>query len=310
MTGRQLGWIFGILVLLLATWLLLRSRGDAGPADGLDLAAHIESDVSYIRIEPPDGAALELERRDSGWEVDGYPAVDSLAAATVAGLDTLPVGRLIARSAMSHERLDLTSEAAVRVHVGPPGRPDAEFLVGGTGRDGRFVRLPAEDAAYVFPDTILAPLVEDERTWRDFTIARVDTATLRHIVIRRNGEPAVELSRAAGAGDRWAVNGLPADTAAMRVYMETLARLRATGFPADSFVYAADFEDPLAAVDLYEDDSALRGPGRVPDVSLLFSTGLDHPDVLVRRADSPIVYALDRSRANLLTSPAQRLLAR
>lgn len=327
MSGRQLGWIFGVLVLMLAAWLLLRSRSGQRASEGLDLASRVGADVSYIHIQRPGDSAIELERRTDGWTVNGYPAVDSLVAATVEGLDTLGIGRLIARSAASHERLDLTPDAAVHVRVGPPNRPDAEFLVGGTGRGGRFVRLPAEDAAYVLPDTILAPLVRGERAWRDFTIARVDTASLQRVVIRRADAPDIELSRTAepdgeavaardGAADdrpaapAWTVDGFPADTAVMRVYLETLARLRATGFPADSFVYAADFENPLAILDLYQGEGAPAGPERIPDVSLLFATGLDHPDVMVRRADDPIVYALDRPRANLLTTRAERLRAR
>lgn len=306
MSRRQLTWIFGLAVLMLAGWLLVRSVGGGNDGDeGLDLGARIGPDVAYLRIDRPNDPVIELVRRSDGWTVNGYPARDSLVNATAAGLDTLPPGRLIARSPANHARLGLTSGAAVRVRIGPAGDPDADFLVGGTGTGGRFVRLPDADEAYVLPGRILDPLAGEETDWRDFMIARVDTAALRRIEIRRGDQVVAELERGT-SGEGWRVAGAPADSAVMRSYLMALSRLEAMGFPADSFVYAADFEHPMATVNLFLEGGDPRAPG----VSLLFSTGLDHPDVLVRRADDPIVYALDRRRANLLTTTAERLRAR
>jgi len=312
-TGRQLGAIFGVLAALLAGWFLVRGRtAGSDPADGLDLGALVGPDVAYIHIDSPDAGPIELVRRADGWTVNGYPALDSLVDATLGRLDTLPPGRLIARNPASHERMELTDEAAVRVRVGPAGLPVADFLVGGAGLDGRFVRLPDTDAAYILPRGVMDALVAPERSWRDFTIVRADTASLRRVVIRRGDGIAAELNRAEGeAAGGWTVNG-PAtdgaatDTTVMRVYLEALADLQGTGFPADSFVYAADFENPIAVVELYAGEDGVR----VPDTALLFSTGLGHPDVLVRRADDPIVYSVDRPTANLLTSGVERLLGR
>lgn len=311
MTGRQLGGIFGMLALLLVAWFFVRGRDGGDPADGLDLGSRVGGDVAYVHIDPPDADPIELERRTDGWTVNGYPARDSLVEATLARLDTLPAGRLIARNPASHGRMGLTSEAAVRVRVGAAGDPEADFLVGEAGIDGRFVRLPDAEPSYVLPRAAMDPLAAPERSWRDFTVIRADTAALRRIVIRRGDEITAELSRAGGGGDGWSVvgaatNGAVADTAIMRVYLETLADLQATGFPADSFVYAADFENPMAVIELYTGEDGVAGP----DTALLFSTGLDHPDVFVRRADDPIVYAIERQVANLLTSNAERLRGR
>lgn len=305
MNRRQLVAIFGLVAVMLAGWFLLRGGKEGDRDVGLDLGARIGPDVDYLRLDRPDEPPIELVRRADGWTVNGYPALDSLVNATLAGLDTLPAGRLISRSPANHERLGLTAETGVRVQVGPAGDPEADFLVGKKGVDGRFVRLPGSDDSFVLPAGPLDPLTGDVTEWRDFMIARVDTAALRRIEIRRGDGITAELERP-DTGTRWTVGDAPADSALMRSYMMVLSRLEATGFPADSFVYAADFEHPMATVNLY-----YAGDGaRTPDVSLLFSTGLDHPDVLVRRADDPIVYALDRRRANLLTTTAERLRAR
>lgn len=309
MSGRQLGGVFGVLALLLTAWLLARGRDGGDPTDGLDLGALVGDDVAYVLIDPPDAEPIELERRTGGWTVNGFPALDSLVDATLSRLDTLPPGRLIARNPASHERMGLTEDAGVRVRVGPAGAPAADFRVGDAGIDGRFVRLSNADPAYVLPRAAMDPLAAPERSWRDFTVVRADTMALRRILIRRGEEVVAELSRPDGQNG-WSVygtaaNGAPADTAVMRVYLEALADLQATGFPADSFVFAADFDDPIAVVELYTGEDGVAGPA----TALLFSTGLDHPDVLVRRADDPIVYAIERSVANLLTASAARLRA-
>lgn len=294
---------------MLVALLLLGDGEEDASADELDLGARIGPDVSYIRLDRPGGGLLELNHRDEGWTVNGYPASDSLATATVAGLDTLPPGRLISRSATNHERLGLSSGEAVRVRVGPAGEPVADFLVGGSGTDGRFVRLPGEERSYVFPAPIVGPLTRGEAEWRDYTIVEVDTASLRRIDIRRRGGPGAELAR---AGSSWTVDGTPADSSVVQAYLRILAGLESTGFPADSFVYAADFENPVAEVRLYAaaGENEVTTVTGVPDVSLLFSESPGHPDVLVRRADDPIVYAIDRQRANALTSPAGSFRAR
>ncbi len=304
MTGRRLAWILGIAALMFAALLLVREDPGGEPdGEGLDLGARIGPDVSYMRIDHPDGDVLELNRRDEGWTVNGYPAVDSLASATASGLDTLHPGRLISRSVSNHERLGLSEGTAVRVRVGPAGAPTADFLVGGSGADGRFVRLPDGERSYVFPGRVMNPLAGTEADWRDYTIARVDTAALRRIEIRRLGRAGAVLTRSGSAPSGWAVDGAPADSTVVEAYLRILADLESTGFPADSFVYAADFENPAAEVRLYLQDGA-ESVGNVPDVSLLFSDSPGHPDALVRRADDPIVYAIDRRRANALTSPA------
>ena len=307
MTFRQLGWIFGVLAVLAAGWLLARDRNpDGGAAEDLDLGVLIDPGAPYIRIAPPDGESFVLERRSDGWTVNGYPARDSLVDATLDALAGSAPARLVARTRANHDRLGLTAEAGTRVSVGAAGRPATEFLVGESGPDGRFVRLVDADPSHVLPPGMLDSFTAGENGWRDFLVARVDTAALQRIVIRRGTGEAVELSRSSGAPSGWAVDGMPADTAVTRVYLETLANLEATGFPADSFVFAADFENPLATVELY---TATDGAGH-PDGALLFSTGLDHPDVFVRRADDPIVYAIGRTRANLLTASAAHLRGR
>ena len=301
MTRRQLGFVFGILVALSAAWLTVRDRASSS-GESLDLGAMVGRNVSQLRITLPDTSVIRLQLVAEHWTVNGYPARDSLVDDLLAQLDTLPEARLIARSPTTHKRLGVAAETAIRVELGPAASPDAVLLLGSLGPEGRFVRLPDQPEVFVVPEAAIQDLNRPEFRWRDPTIVAVDTASLNRIVIRRGSSRSVSVSRdETGA---WLVDGTAADTMVMRVLLESVADLRTTGFPADSFVFAVDFDQPSAILDLYV------GPDRpdIPPISLLFASIPTRDDVLVRRADNPIVYAIDSRRANLLTSGRSRLI--
>lgn len=309
MTART---VFALLLLVsgLVAWFVLSDDAPDDEEPGLDLAALVPDPTRRISVESAGSPTVEVVRRDAGWNVDGYPARDSLIDAALASLRTAPPLRLIARSEATHERMGLADTAALRVTLsGPAGAPPATLLVGDEGRDGRFVRLPGSESAFVAPGGLLDAFVRPAGEWRDFTILQADTAAIARIVIRREGRVVADLRRArAGGGARWTAwkaGDAIADPDRMRLYLETLARLDASGFPADTFVFAADFENPVATVELYAEDA----PGLAPSVTLLFSTALDHPHILVRRGDRPIVYAVDRVRATFLTSTGESIAA-
>lgn len=301
MTRRQLGVVFGILAALSVVWLSVRDR-ESSPGESLDLGARFERNVSDIRITLPDASAIRLQLVLDHWTVNGYPAKDSLVETLLAQLDTLSAARLIARNPATHERLGVDADAAVRVEFGPAASPDAVFLLGNSGAEGRFIRLPDRPEVFVVPGSAIRDLDRQEFRWRDPTIVTVDTANLSRIVIRRGSDLPVTVGRAESGA--WLIDGTPADTTLMRLMLETVADLQATGFPADSFVYAVDFDQPSAILDLYLGVDLTDAP----TVSLLFASIPARTDVLVRRADNPIVYAVDARRANLLTAGRTRLI--
>ncbi len=299
MTRRQLGFVFGVLAALSAVWLSVRDRESSG--ESLDLGAQIEGNISELRISPPDAPVIRFQLAAGGWTVNGYPAMDSLVRDLLAQLDTLPEARLIAQNPATHERLGVAAEMAIRVELGPAASPDAVLLLGSSGPEGRFIRLPDQPEVFVVPEAAIQDLDRAEFRWRDPTIVAVDTAALSRIVIRRGSSRPVTVNR--DQTGTWLVGGSAADTTVMRLLLESVADLRTTGFPADSFVFAVDFDEPNATLDLYV------GPDlpNEPPISLLFASIPTRSDVLVRRADNPIVYAIDSRRANLLTSGRSRL---
>ncbi len=302
MTRRQLGFVFGLLALLTGAWFALRSDGlGSGPAGGtLDLAAAVGSDVSQIRIVEPDSGVIQLGIDDGRWMVNGYVAEDSLLEAMLTRMAALAPARVIARNPANHARLGVADDSTRRVEFGPAGDPAFVFLLGGAGPEGRFVRLPDRPEVYVVELAAVRDLDRNQVQWRDPTIASVDTAALRRIAIKRGTDPFFEVRR--DQSGTWRIAGALADTAVIRLFMETMMDLEATGFPADSFVFAVDFDRPDAILNLY---SGVL-PTDPPSWSLLFATVATRPEVLVRRADDPIAYATDPATANLLVGGRSR----
>lgn len=302
MTRRQLGFVFGALAGLSAAWFAVRGADrSADNGDGrLDVAARISSGVSVVRVLAPDSTDLRLELDEGGWIVNGYPAADSLMETVLTRLASLPPARLVARNPANHDRLGVSSESARRVEMGRANGPSLVFLLGSAGPEGRFIRLPDRPEVYVVSAAAVRDLDRNEAQWRDPTITEVDTAALTRIVVTRGANPAFEIRRGAEGG--WRTGDAPADTMVVRIFLERVANLKALGFPADSFVFAVDFDRPDATLDLYVGTSPMDPPA----VSLLFGSAENRSEVLVRRADDPIAYAIDAATANLLTAGPSR----
>lgn len=304
MNRRQLGIVFGLLAALVAVWMALRSAGDTRGNGTLDIGDSLGTDISYVSIEMPGDPVVRLEARESGWTVDGYPAEDSVVSAMLAWLDTLPPARLVARSPSSHGRLGVVDSVASRIEFGNADGPQFGFLLGGSGPEGRFVRLSGQPEVFVVPDSAVIDLDRSLVGWRDLTIATVDTAALSRFVIRRGARDVVVVTR--NAPDSWSVDGTAVDTTRIRVFLETVSSLEANGFPADSFVFAVDFDRPQATLDLYQGGL----PTDPPAVSLWFASIPERSEVLVRRADDATAYALEPLVANLLTAGRLRWTSR
>lgn len=302
MRTKSLLWIFGSLAVLLIVYAGLRiaGAGAAGRAShGLAIAEWVDEGATLIRVlGPAADDSLRLDRATGKWTVNGYPADSAAVRRLLSSLGSLREGELIARSPENHGRLGVAGPGSRRVEIGPPGDPAVSFFLGGSGPRGRYVRLDGADEVYLVDASALDPLTRDPDTWRDRSIATLDTARVRRVEIRREGT-ALTLSR---GEEGWRVGEAVADTARVRRMLEALADLRATGFPTDSAAWQADFEAPDATVDVYDD--AGEGPTPVPLLSLLFAAENEGSAYLVRRADRPLVVELAGWSADrILVSP-------
>ncbi len=88
--------------------------------------------------------------------------------------------------------------------------------------------------------------------------------------------------------------------------LETVAELRAAGFPTDSQALAADFDRAYASLELYDEGG--RTAGAAPLLSLLFVRPEEGRDYLVRRGDRPLMYRLPAWTVERLLPTREALL--
>jgi hypothetical protein len=306
--SRQLKVIFaalGVLILAYAAVQFLSGNGRAASGESIAAAAH--DGFSVVRILTPEAAdSVRLEHTESTWTVNGYPADTTLIREMVGGLDSARVSRLVARSVTNHARLGVSVDSARRVEIGPVGNPDAVFLLGGGGTDGRFIRFPSSDDVFAVPAASMRPFGRSVEDWRDRIIAAVDTSMVRRVVVQRDDEPVPSLLTRIGGQEvsSWTLDGDPTDSTAVEALLEETAELTATGFPSDSIAFAVDFGSPVAVLEMFDSDE----PGAAPALSLLFLTAPDAPEFLVRRADNPLAFRISAAQTERLLPSRARLL--
>ncbi len=261
---------------------------------------------SLVRVLPPEAAdSVRLAEVRGAWTVNGYPADSALVRELAEALDSARVGRLVAQSATNHSRLGVSDDLARRIEIGPAGNPDAIFLLGGGGADGRFIRFPESDDVFAVPAVPMRPFGRSVEDWRDSVVASVDTASVTRITVRRNDQPAPALlTRSQQDATLWSLDGLAADSLWLALLLQETAGLTAIGFPSDSVAFAVDFDDPVAMLDMFDSDA----PGAAPALSLLFVIAPDAPEFLVRRADDPLAYRISPTQAERLLPTRSMLL--
>lgn len=288
MSERHVKIIFGVLAALVAAWAGVEFAGGDGDGGGgeLGLAAAVDGPPSVVRVYRAGGDSVRLELTGDSARVNGFPADSAGAASLFAALDTARAGELVSRNPDNHGRLGVAATAADSVVVGPPGSPAFTFLLGSSGRGGRFVRRPGEDRVYLLERPAATNLGRSEQRWRDRTVAELDTARVARLALERGGERSVLVRE--GEGWRFAAGGA-ADTSQVETLLGELSDLRASGdVPADSVVEAADFSAPDATLRTF---ASADGNGS-PTLTLRgVSMGEDGP-YLVRRGDAPWTWAL------------------
>jgi len=306
--SRQLKVVFVALAVLVLSYVAVQLlSGNGRSSGGEGIAASVRGEFSVVRVLTPNAAdSVRLEGADGYWTVNGYPADSALVRELAEGLVTARVGRLVARSASNHARLGVSEDSARRIEIGPVGDPEAMFLLGRGGTDGRFIRFPPSDDVFTVQAASVRLLGRSAEDWRDRVVAAVDTSIVSRIVVRRNDQPAPTLlERIAGdAAASWSLEGEAADSATVEALLQESAQLTATGFPSDSVVFAVDFDSPVAVLEMFASDE----PGAAPALSLLFLTAPDAPEFLVRRADNALAYRISAVQAEWLLPTRAMLL--
>jgi len=236
----------------------------------------------------PEHDTVRLERTTTGWTVDGFRADSAKVANLLDVIVDLGSDLLVARNPGNHFAMGVSADSGRLVEVYTEAGGPLGFHLGkrDLAAGGYFVRQPGADAVFRLEGPAGGYLGRDRDGWRDRAIARVDTATVREIFIRR-GDDELVIRRAPGI---WQVDGAPADTSAVAGALRTLAAIGATGFPTDEEAAAADFTNPDIEVDIFAEAA-----GDVTDRDLVLSLRLiadDGGDWLIRKADDVEIYHL------------------
>jgi len=282
------------LLLAIAALLALPRLFRSGGRGSLDVeggfAFRVSGPVTRVDvIQLSTGDTISLRRTDGTWVVGAFAADTAKIRTLLENLPELHADQLVARNPSNHERLGVAEGTGRRIEVYTESGGPFAFRLG--NRDlaagGYYVREPEGDEVFRLDGPTGGYLSRDRDGWRDRVIARVDTAAVRDLIIRRGGDETV-LRLADGA---WTVDGAAADTAAVRSMLRLLANLSTSGFPSDEQARTTDFSTPDAELDVF-----VEGGGGVTDRELGLGLRLvqdeDAGDWLVRRLDGSDVYRL------------------
>ena len=295
MKPGQLKWIAILLGAAVLLWLvptLVRDDGGGGTVEvGTGFTFQVPDSITRIDvIERPSGDTIRLDRGPVGWMVDGHPADARKVADLLDAVDSLHSDILVARNPANHAAMGVVADSGRRIEIYTEAGGPLAFLLGhrDLNAGGWFVRHADADEVYRLEGPAGGYLGRDVAGWRDRTIATVDTAMVREILIRR--PPGELVLRRTDAGWRLGEDAVP-DTAVVETLLRQLPLLSASGFPTDAEAAAIDFETPDAELDVFvESEGDVTGRQLVMALHLVQDE--EAGDWLVRPADSPEVYRL------------------
>lgn len=300
MNNKQLKLIAIVLGAAVLLYLprIFRDDGSGGSIDvGDGFRFVLEDTVTRIDIVEPDNAGtIRLDHGSNGWTVDGYRADERKVENLLEVLPNLYSDVLVARNPTNHNRMGV-SESGRRISVYTDDPVPLEFYLG--IRDirgaGYFVRIPEMDAVFRLDSPVCGYLNRERDGWRPRTIAAIDTAQVRQIVLQREGTETI-LHR----GDSgWTAGEAVADSAALQGILGLLPNLSLTAFTSEEEAAAADFSQAQTAVDVFysTEEAAME---ETPALSLLLIQDEEQGDWLVRHTAGSEVYRLATFTVNRL----------
>jgi hypothetical protein len=300
MNAKQLKLIAIVLGAAVLLYLprIFRDDGSGGSIDvGDGFRFVLEDAVTRIDIVEPDNAdTIRLEDGSNGWTVDGYRADETKMENLLEVLPDLYSDVLVARNPTNHTKMGV-SESGRRISVYTNGPTPLEFYLG--NRDirgaGYFVRALGIDAVFRLDSRVSGYLNRERDGWRPRTIAAIDTARVRQIVLQREGTETVFHRGDSG----WTAGEVAADSASLQGILGLLPNLSLTTFTSEEEAEAADFSQAQAAVEVfYTTEEAM--PENTPALSLLLIEDEEQGDWLVRHAAGSEVYRLATFTVNRL----------
>jgi hypothetical protein len=299
MSAKQLKAIAIGVAVLLILWGAseLWSRRTDTTAAHLRLPALAAGEVDTVAITHGADTVLLVKQSPGEWTVNRYPAsrtgIDDLFEAFRDSVRP----ELVAESPSSFSPMGVDSGPARLVRVVGGGKTLARVFVGGPGpgSDASYVRLAGDVRVYQWPGRLPTLVGRPADDWRDRQIGAVVPESIAVVEIQRAGKRFTLRKR----GTAWVLStGRPADSAAVKRFLEHLRNVSATGFATERQADLLSFARP-------ERRLMLRGTGARPLLALMFDSTAS--GYWVRKPDGGTVYRLDSWHVDQLT-PAEDAL--
>jgi len=239
MSEKNLKYLFSAVVLLFLIWgavSLFSGRGNADetpPALSEIFSGPLEGRVDTVRIQSPDDSgSIVIERSDGRWKVNGFRADSATLARFWEALSESTVGDLVAANPANHSRMGVSADSAWVLELSFPDHTRS-VLIGNAGPSfgTAYIRLPEAREVFLLRGNLRSQVTRGLEGWRNKTLARVDTARVQVVEVRRDGDQ-IRLTR---ADSLWLLEDeTAAGSSAVRFLLGETARLDASGFFSSS----------------------------------------------------------------------------
>lgn len=221
--------VFGYgLVTIVRTGLGTRGGTEAADAELSRVLAGLEPGSVQEVLLTEDGDTVRLAREGEGWTANGFRADSGRVARFWNALAGQDAGNPVARNPANHPRLGVAEDQASTLVLTTTEGERHEILLGDSGPTypSVYVRLAGTDAVHLLESSLAVSAGQSLTTWRDHTIARVDTSRVRSVEVVMP-EDSYTVSR---EDDGWTVGDEAADPAQARNLLGGLARVLASDF--------------------------------------------------------------------------------
>ena len=238
------------LVIVVIIYFVMEQLGDRESNFRTAMPAFDTAMVNRLEINaPPDLMPFSLSRQPSSWNVisDGqeYAAEPYAVRAILASLNGTGIRFVAGTDEGDWGKYNLADTSAIRVrfmnddklmgdvqigrfeYIQPESQEPDRYGRRPQGEMISYVRIGEETPVYAIDGMIALGIGKTPDDYRSRMLLRFNPPDLRELTVDHTGGAVMKVGR---SGDRWLLNGQPADSAAVDNYLRKLANLRGNDF--------------------------------------------------------------------------------
>jgi hypothetical protein len=192
---------------------------------------------------------FELIKAGNGWKMKAngreYRTDDNYIRSMIWGISQLKAERIAASNENKWKEFEVTDSLALRVTLKGKSKVLADLLVGKfnyqspagsnpfeqQGNMTTYIRVADEQEVYAVNGFIRGEISPEINRFRDKTIVRIRSGSLRKLTFQYPADSSLILEK---QGNLWTINGVPADSANVVQYINSMENLTEIGFTDDS----------------------------------------------------------------------------